>query len=62
MSSPSNLQTLILRAAGEMMQFQLSMRRYDAVPAFNEEIHPKINMEHNNGGLEDDFPLLMGDV
>ena len=22
---------------------------------------PKINMEHNNGGLEDDFPFQIGD-
>ena len=22
---------------------------------------PKINMEHNNGGLEDDFPFELGD-
>ena len=22
---------------------------------------PKINMEHNNGGLEDDFPFQTGD-
>ena len=23
---------------------------------------PKINMEHNNGGLEDDFPFQIGDL
>ena len=27
----------------------------------NQVTPPKINMEHNNGGLEDDFPFQIGD-
>ena len=29
---------------------------------FSTKYTPKINMEHNNGGLEDDFPFQIGDV
>ena len=29
--------------------------------SFREGTPPKINMEHNNGGLEDDFPFQIGD-
>ena len=38
--------------------------KWDAIPLHpSKTIHPwtKINMERNNGGFEDDFPLQMGD-